>query len=206
MTIKQDYSHKVRVNMSEANLKKMAKGVENGTAVKLKIAPDEWNEGEILTLTKTQFGKVDRAIQADKTITITLTNDQLEAQRGGSIFGLITKFLPQIIKVAKTVLPTLALSAVSGALSGATSKGVSNAIPKTGGRSFLKPETIFMTQPQEKKLVKAIQSGSGIRMKIKRDPSGKSDKKLLLTKRQYNKLMKKDEAMLDLSNNQLRDN
>jgi hypothetical protein len=50
----------VQVVLNEDKLNKSAKAFSNNKGVSLKFSPEDWNSGETINLTKSQFARVDK--------------------------------------------------------------------------------------------------------------------------------------------------
>lgn len=123
---------KYHVNVSNAQKRKIKKSYNDGNGIRVQFSYADLNNGDdLIALTKTQVKKMRNALQSNKGVVIEMSPSQVKANvsmEGGflsALLGLAARFLPTI---AKTLLPGIAM----GALSGAASAGVEKAIKGSG--------------------------------------------------------------------------
>ena len=123
---------KYHVNVSDGQKRRIKKSYADGKGVSIKFSRDDLNNGDdLIALTKSQVKKMRDALQRNKGVVIEMSPSQVKAnikmEDGflSALLGLATRFLPTI---AKTLLPGVAM----GALSGAASAGVEKAIKGNG--------------------------------------------------------------------------
>jgi hypothetical protein len=204
------YTHKVSVQLSDANKEKLEKFANNSAkTVTISISPDSLNGDEELLLTKAQFNAFNKKVKAGHDASVRLSREQVENQTGsGWISSLLKLALPMIKKEMPKVLGTLALSGASGALSGAsgalsgaTSKWTSGsgivtnkegAVRQVGARSYYYPQKVeYITSSQMAKIKKASKDGlPSISLKLKRAKEDGQSSMIPMTKRQATKLNK----------------
>ena len=114
----------VRVNISEGQKEKFQHAIKAScSAVSIRLGHKDLKGNDIIIVTNSQAKKLAKALENGKGITIRMTlkqlkhNTKIEGGFLGLLAGLATRALPMI---AKTVLPTLGV----GALSGLASLGV----------------------------------------------------------------------------------
>lgn len=123
---------KYHVNISDAQKRNIKKSYANGNEIRMQFSYEDLNNGDdLIALTKNQVKKMRDALQRNKGVVIKMSPTQARANlkmEGGflsALLGMAARFLPTI---AKTLLPGIAM----GALSGAASAGVEKAIKGTG--------------------------------------------------------------------------
>ena len=98
----------------------------------LRLNLSQLSGNNILGITKTQYNKVMKAKAEGRNIELKLSATQL-SKNGGALGSIVSKILPMAMKYGPKLLGTLGLSALSGAVSGATHKAVRGSGVKSGG-------------------------------------------------------------------------
>ena len=127
----------VKVNISEGQKEKLQHAIKAGClAVSIRLGHEDLHGNDNLAVTNSQAKKLAKAHENDKGITIRMTSKQLKhnTKIKGVFFGLLAGLAARAIPMlAKTVIPTLGV----GALSGLASSGVQKAM---GSGLYLKKE------------------------------------------------------------------
>ena len=128
----------VQVNISEWKKEKLQHAVKaNCLAVSIRLAHEDLQGNDILAVTHSQANKLAKAHENGKDITIRMSSNQLKHNKKveggflGLLAGLAARALPM---VARTVLPALGVSALSGLASSRVQKAMESGLYlKKGG-------------------------------------------------------------------------
>ena len=115
---------KTGLNLTESRKQSIKNAFVNKKTISIKLSASQLNGNDHLGLTRVQYKKVITARNRKTGVTLKLSKTQVAKQGAGwltSLIPMVTKMAPKILK---TLIPTLGLSAISGALSGATNKAV----------------------------------------------------------------------------------
>ena len=129
----------VKVNISEGQKEKLQHAIKAGCpAVSICLGHEDLQGNDILAVTNLQAKKLAKAHENGKGITIRMSSSQLKHNTKieggflGLLAGLAAKALPMAVK---TVLPALAVGALSGAASSGVQKAMGSGLYlKEGGR------------------------------------------------------------------------
>ena len=142
----------VKVNISDGQKEKLQQAIKAGClAVSIRLGHKDLED--ILAVTNSQVKKLVKALENGTGITIRMSLKQLKHNKKieGGFFGLLAKLAARALPmIAKTVLPALGVSALSGlALSGVQKAmgsglylkkgGCVCQVEKDGSRLYLKP-------------------------------------------------------------------
>ena len=100
----------VRVKLSAGQKQKVAKAIENGIGVSIRLNSQSLQGKDPLLLTKTQYKHFQAAKTARLGILLKLSNAQLKAMKKGGILPFLAPLIPAGIAAAKA----LGMSALSG--------------------------------------------------------------------------------------------
>ena len=117
----------VGINLTQSQIEKLRHGKQHDKSVTLQLERSQLGGQHELHLTQRQVNKLKGMKSAS--VRITLSRSQMKYQRGGFLGAIAKVALPflknTLPKLAKTVIPTLGLSALSGLVSGSVDKKVS---------------------------------------------------------------------------------
>ena len=164
------------VNLSDGQRVSLAKAMETGSELTLRLKNNQLRGNDELMLTKTQVNKIQKVI-ANKTgtdIKISKTQIRKSVKQGGSLFSSLAvlgaKALPYVTKAASKAFPALA----TGAVSALGSLGVDKIFGKGQRGGFLIPQNKidqlikhkgWLTEGQKKQILSAVQSGGEVVIK-----------------------------------------
>jgi hypothetical protein len=107
-----------KVNLRDSQKQDLAKAVKTKAAIKLRLYFSQLQNGtDTLGLTKTQIEKIEKRREEKRGADITLSASQI-AKQGGFLGTLL-------FNAAKTILPTVGISALEGLTSGLVNKIIS---------------------------------------------------------------------------------
>ena len=129
----------VKVNISEGQKEKLQRAIKAACpAVSIRLSHEDLQGNDILAVNSSQVKKLAKAHENGKGITIRMSSSQLKHNTKieggflGLLAGLAARALPM---VARTVLPALAVGALSGAASSGVQKAMGSGLYlKEGGR------------------------------------------------------------------------
>ena len=135
----------VKVNISEEQKKKLQHAMkENCPDVNIRLGHENLKGNDILAVTESQAKKLAKAHENGKGTTIRMSSEQLKHKMKveggflGLLAGLAAKALPML---AKTVLPALAVGALSGAASTGVQKAMGSGLYLKKGGLVIQVET-----------------------------------------------------------------
>ena len=124
----------VKVHITDGQKQKLQNAIQTGGPVSIRLGHEDLNGEDVLALTKSQVTRIAKAYESGKGITVKMSKSQLahnmKVEGGflGMLAGLAARALPLL---AKSVLPTLGI----GALSGLASSGVQKVVGSDGSRA-----------------------------------------------------------------------
>ena len=122
-----------KVHLSEGQKSNLRKALD-GDDIKLKLTHGDLSGEDVLALTMRQVNKIHNAKHKNKGVTIHMSKTQINYNKkikGGAIPIALAAFMAKAAPIARAILPTLGLSA----LSGATHTGIQKLL---GGGLYLK--------------------------------------------------------------------
>ena len=134
----------VKVNISEWQKEKLQHAIKaNCSAVSIRLGHEDLQGNDILVVTNSQANKLAKAHENGKGITIKMSSNQLKHKKIeggflGLLAGLAARALPM---VARTVLPALGVSALSGLASSGVQKAMGSGLYLKKGRLVSQVET-----------------------------------------------------------------
>ena len=169
------------VTLSQNAKRKLAKALKNREPITIRLSHNELTGPDTLMLTKTQIGRINRALTLGKGVDIKISKTQIGkvVQKGGSLFSslaaLVPTLLPKAMQVASKVVPGLAMGAL-GSLGNFTMDKIlrQGLAPHTQCGGFLIPQDKvdkliankkYLTKKQKEDIVAALQSGGEIIIK-----------------------------------------
>ena len=133
------------VNISEGQKQMLQQSIDTGCAVtSLRLKKDDLDGDHKISFTKAQHEKLEKGRKHNKGVTFRLSKKQLKhnlkTEGGflGLLAGLAARALPAI---AKTVLPTLGVGALSGLAQSGVQKALGNGLYLKKGGCICKVET-----------------------------------------------------------------
>lgn len=120
-----------KVNISKGEKQKLQSAIQFNELLSIHFSHKDLIGKDVLAFTKSQMKKMVKARKNGKGVTITMNRAQLKHQLKieggflGALAGLAAKCLPTI---AKTVLPTLGIDALTGLVSSMMQKAISNGL------------------------------------------------------------------------------
>ena len=125
--------HKISVNLSDGQKRKLAKAYRDREEVSIKLAHKNLSGSDTLMVPKNTVNRLAKSKATGKGIQIKISRANVRKQTGS---GILTSVLPVLRNVAPTIGKTLGLSA----LAGLASEGASQIIKKiSGGQIFKVP-------------------------------------------------------------------
>lgn len=115
----------IKVHVSEGQKDKIAKAIQAGTGVSLRLSHSDLNGEHVLALTQQQVNKIAKAYRSGRGVIIKMSKAQLEhnTRIEGGFIGALLPFLATAGKfMLSNVLPSLATGALTGIGSAAGSK------------------------------------------------------------------------------------
>ena len=128
----------VNVNISEGQAQKLKHSINaNCAATSIKLGKNDLEGEHKLVLTNSQYNRLQKAKNAGKGITIRMSSKQLKhnMKTEGGFLPLLAGLAARALQmIAKTVLPTLGVGALSGLASSGVQKAMGNGLYlKKGG-------------------------------------------------------------------------
>ena len=161
--------HKISVNLSDGQKRKLAKAYRDKEEVSIKLAHKNLSGSDTLMVPKNTVNRLAKSKATGKGIQIKISRANVRKQTGS---GILTSVLPVLRNVAPTIGKTLGLSA----LAGLASEGASQIIKKiSGGQIFQVPNqhlfrlamlSELLNKGQIRDLAKAHKDGSDMLFKI----------------------------------------
>ena len=161
--------HKISVNLSDGQKRKLAKAYRDKEEVSIKLAHKNLSGSDTLMVPKNTVNRLAKSKATGKGIQIKISRANVRKQTGS---GILTSVLPVLRNVAPTIGKTLGLSA----LAGLASEGASQIIKKiSGGQIFKVPNqhlfrlamlSELLNKGQIRDLAKAHKDGSDLMFKI----------------------------------------
>ena len=102
------------VNLSEGQKENLAKALNTGSEITIRLKNNQLRGSDELMLTKTQVNKIQKAVSKKSGVDLKISKTQIRnsVKRGGSLFSSLallgTNALPFATKAAAKALPTLA--------------------------------------------------------------------------------------------------
>ena len=168
------------VTLSQNQRVKLTKALEKREPITIRLSHSELTGPDELMLTKTQIGRIGKALSSGKGVDIKISKTQIGkvVKKGGSLFSslaaLVPTLLPKAMQVASKVVPGLAMGAL-GSLGNFTMDkilGQGHSHHMCGG--FLIPQDKidkliankkYLTKKQKEDILNALQSGGQIVIK-----------------------------------------
>ena len=176
--------HKISVNLSDDQKRKLAKAYRDKEEVSIKLAHKNLSGSDTLLVPKNTVNRVAKSKGSGKGVQIKISKANVRKQTGS---GIASSVLPVLRNVAPTIGKTLGLSA----LAGLASEGVSQVIKKiSGGQIFQVPNqhlfrlamlSELLNKGQIRDLAKAHQDGSDMLFKITQKQVGNGIGSILAT-------------------------
>ena len=161
--------HKISVNLSDGQRRKLAKAYRDKEEVSIKLAHKNLSGSDTLMVPKNTVNRLAKSKATGKGIQIKISRANVRKQTGS---GIASSVLPVLRNVAPTIGKTLGLSA----LAGLASEGASQIIKKiSGGQIFKVPNqhlfrlamlSELLNKGQIRDLAKAHKDGSDMLFKI----------------------------------------
>ena len=155
--------HKISVNLSDGQKRKLAKAYRDKEEVSIKLSHKNLSGSDTLMVPKNTVNRLAKSKATGKGIQIKISRANVRKQTGS---GILTSVLPVLRNVAPTIGKTLGLSA----LAGLASEGASQIIKKiSGGQIFKVPNqhlfrlamlSELLNKGQIRDLAKAHKDGS----------------------------------------------
>ena len=171
------------VNLSENQKVKLAKALASRSPITLRLMDGELSGNDELMLTKTQIGRIQKAMSQGKGVDIKISKTQIRdvVKEGGNLFTSLmsmgTKLLPMATNLATKALPGLTTGVLSSLAGLATGKVLGSG--QTGG--FLIPQNKIdqliaykhlLTAKQKQDILNTLQSGGCVKIKPTKKQSG----------------------------------
>ena len=176
--------HKISVNLSDGQKRKLAKAYRDKEEVSIKLSNKNLSGSDTLMVPKNTANRVAKSKGLGKGVQIKISKANVRKQTGS---GILTSVLPVLRNVAPTIGKTLGLSA----LAGLASEGASQVIKKiSGGQIFQVPNqhlfrlamlSELLNKGQIRDLAKAHQDGSDMLFKITQKQVGNGIGSILAT-------------------------
>ena len=176
--------HKISVNLSDGQKRKLAKAYREKEEVSIKLAHKNLSGSDTLMVPKNTVNRLAKSKATGKGIQIKISRANVRKQTGS---GILTSVLPALRNVAPTIGKTLGLSA----LAGLASEGASQIIKKiSGGQIFKVPNqhlfrlamlSKLLNKGQIRDLAKAHKDGSDMLFKITQKQVGNGIGSILAT-------------------------
>ena len=161
--------HKINVNLSEGQKRKLAKAYRDNEEVSIRLAHSDLSGSDTLMVPSNTVKRVAKSRASGKGVQIKIAKNNVRKQTGEGIFSAL---MPVLRTVAPTVGKTLGLSA----LAGLASEGASQIVKKiTGGQIFKVPNkelyrlammSELLNKGQIRDLANAHQLGKDLLFKI----------------------------------------
>ena len=161
--------HKISVNLSDGQKRKLAKAYRDKEEVSIKLSHKNLSGSDTLMVPKNTVNRLAKSKATGKGIQIKISKANVRKQTGS---GIASSVLPVLRNVAPTIGKTLGLSA----LAGLASEGASQIIKKiSGGQIFKVPNqhlfrlamlSELLNKGQIRDLAKAHKDGSDMLFKI----------------------------------------
>ena len=158
------------VNLSEGQKENLAKAMNTGSEITIRLKNNQLRGSDELMLTKTQVNKIQKAVSKKPGVDLKISKTQIRnsVKRGGSLFSSLAllgaKALPFASKAAAKAIPALA----TGAVSALGSFGIDKLFGKGQSGGFLIPQNKidqlikhkdWLTKKQKEQILGAVQSG-----------------------------------------------
>ena len=176
--------HKISVNLSDGQRRKLAKAYRDKEEVSIKLAHKNLSGSDTLMVPKNTVNRVAKSKSLGKGVQIKISKANVRKQTGS---GIASSVLPVLRNVAPTIGKTLGLSA----LAGLASEGVSQIMKKiTGGQIFQVPNKHLyrlammdnlLTKGQIRDLAKAYTDNSDMMFKVTNKQVGNGIGSILAT-------------------------
>ena len=176
--------HKISVNLSDGQRRKLAKAYRDKEEVSIKLSNKNLSGSDTLMVPKNTANRVAKSKGLGKGVQIKISKANVRKQTGS---GIASSVLPVLRNVAPTLGKTMGLAA----LAGLASEGASQIIKKiSGGQIFQVPnEHLFrlamlselLNKGQIRDLAKAHQDGSDMLFKITQKQVGNGIGSILAT-------------------------
>ena len=155
------------VNLSEGQKENLAKALNTGSEITLRLKNNQLRGSDELMLTKTQVNKIQKAVSKKSGVDFKISKTQIRnsVKRGGNLFSsralLGAKALPFASKAAAKALPALA----TGAVSALGSLGIDKMFGKGMKGVFLIPQNKidqlkqhkdWLTKKQKEQILSAV--------------------------------------------------
>ena len=176
--------HKISVNLSDGQRRKLAKAYRDREEVSIKLSNKNLSGGDTLMVPQNIVKRLEKSKSSGKGIQIKTARANIRKQTGS---GIASSILPVLKNVAPTIGKTLGLSA----LAGLASEGASQIVKKiSGGAMFQVPNQHLyrlammdnlLTKGQIRDLAKAYTDGSDMMFKITNKQVGNGIGSILAT-------------------------
>ena len=171
------------VTLSQNQRLKLAKALEMRPrqGITIRLSHSELTGPDELMLTKTQIGRIGKALSSGKGVDIKISKTQIGkvVKKGGSLFSslaaLVPTLLPKAMQVASKVVPGLAMGALGSLGNFTMDKILGQGHPKGGqvGGFFIPQDKIdkliankkYLTKKQKEDILHALQSGGQLIIK-----------------------------------------
>ena len=175
--------HEINVRLSDNQKKNLSNAYHKRETILLRLTNDSLNGNDTLYVPATVKKRLEKNRKLDKGMDIKLAKTNIRNQIGGSL-------LSTVLSLGMRALPTIGKTLGLSALSGLASEGVGQALKAITGQSQkggamplpmmipfnainqLMPYLNMFTTKQQRDIVKAAQTGSGVKMTPTKTQSG----------------------------------
>ena len=149
---------KYKLNLSEGQREKPQRYFQKRAPMTLRFHHNQLSGNDELLLTRTQINKIEKSNLRDGTgADIKISISQMRKQSGENVFSLLTSFAPLTTTTLPQILETVALSALTGAVSGGIEKAIKGeglfSVPQNKEKKLIQYED-YLTKAQKNKLCK----------------------------------------------------
>ena len=165
--IKMTSYFKYELMLTEGQKEKLKRNFKKKMPISLRLSNKQLHgQGDELLLTRTQINKIEKSKSNGMGVTIKISSGQIRKQIGGNLVTMLTSLAPMARAALPQLLKTVGLSALSGAVTGGIEKAIKGeglfSVPQSKVDKLIKYKN-YLTAPQKKQIVQALQTGSGIR-------------------------------------------
>lgn len=165
---------KYNVSLTDGQKDKLVKSYQKKAPMTLRLKHNQLSGNDAIMLTQRQVNKIQKSKQKGTGCDVKISATQVRKQEGGFLGSL----LPTLMKMGTMALPYLSKAVgplAQGALSGLANWGVKKALPQDGSGLFSVPQDKvdklikykdYLTPTQKKQIIQALQTGSGMNLKL----------------------------------------
>ena len=174
------------VTLSQNQRLKLAKALEKRPlqGITIRLSHSELTGPDELMLTKTQIGRIGKALSSGKGVDIKISKTQIGkvVKKGGSLFSslaaLVPTLLPKAMQVASKVVPGLAMGALGSLGNFTMDKILGQGIAQQVGGFLIPQDKVdkliankkYLTKKQKEDILNALQTGGQTPVIIKPTP------------------------------------